>query len=677
LEIFSEYQHLERFKIAKQAIWARFLYNHAMAYYEVWAAGQRFHGKAPLTYSSEEPLVKGTVVRIPMQNDIVTGVVERKVTKPAFKTKGVVSVFHDKPIPLELLELFHWLRAYYPAPAGLILSLFLPGAMVKKPAEFPMFTGLSEDHEQKLPPLTQEQTNALSIIESAFKPTALLHGDTGTGKTRVYVELVRKALEKNTSAIILTPEIGLTPQLIGTLEATFPGKVLTTHSHLTPSERRKIWLKVHASKEPLIVIGPRSALFAPLKKIGIIIIDEFHDQAYKQEQAPYYQTSRVAAKLATLHNAKLILGSATPPIADYWTLKSKQLPIIRMTELAVNAPSRASTKVVIIDANQQHNFSRSPWLSDNLLANISKTLTDKQQVLIFLNRRGSARLVLCKECGWQATCDRCDLPLTYHGDSHRLTCHTCGFSSATPSSCPECKAADIIFRSPGTKTLVSEIEKIFPKARIMRFDSDSLKPDRLEQHYEAIKRGDIDILVGTQMLAKGLDLPKLSLVGIAAADTSLYFPDFTAEERTFQLMSQVMGRVGRGHTEGKIVVQTYQPESPAIINAVEKQYEQFYEYQIRQREQFSLPPFTYILKLTCSRASRKAAQTASTKLVDSLSSNNTGVEIIGPSPAFQEKMNNKYRWQLVVKAKQREKLTKIIASLPANWTYDLDPAHLL
>jgi primosomal protein N' (replication factor Y) len=506
--------------------------------------------------------------------------------------------------------------------------------------------------------------------------TSLLHGETGSGKTRVYLELALAMMEQGKTAIVLTPEIGLTPQLVQSFEEVYGKRVVVIHSNLTPAERRDVWLQILAATTPLVVIGPRSALFSPLANIGLIVLDEAHDVAYKQEQAPHYLASRVAATLARLHGAKLILGTATPLITDYFTFTSKQLPVLRMQHLAT-AGQRHALQTNVVNLRETGLFTRSRWLSDSLLQAIETNLSKHEQSLVFLNRRGTARLVLCQQCGWQALCPRCDLPLTYHGDTHSLRCHTCGHRETTPAACPVCKATDIVFRNIGTKSLLDELRRLFPKARIQRFDSDNKKSERLEVNYTAVRDGEVDILVGTQLLTKGLDLPKLSVVGIVLADSGLYFPDYTAEERTYQMLSQVMGRVGRGHRAGTVIIQTYHPESPTIQAALTKDFPGFYQSQIKERELYGFPPFYYVLKISCTRASRKSAEQASGKVAELLRQTVPQIEVIGPTPAFSEKTNGKYTWQLIVKAKARQRLLEAIKHVPANCSYDIDPLHLL
>ena len=407
----------------------------------------------------------------------------------------------------------------------------------------------------------------------------------------------------------------------------------------------------------------------------MIVVDEAHDQAYKQEQAPYYHALRVAGQLAHIHKAKLILGSATPTIAEYALAKAKKIPIIRLVEKP--AGKNTEKQISLVDLKDREQFGSNPHLSSLLLGEMQKTLNNKSQILILLNRRGTARLMLCQSCGWQALCPNCDLPLTYHADKHRLQCHTCGHTARVTSSCPDCHGTELIFKGIGTKSLTDELRKAFPDARIQRFDTDNVKAERLEQHFPAIANGDVDILVGTQMLAKGLDLPNLTLVGVVVADTNLYFPDYTAEEQTYQLLTQVIGRVGRGHKAGTVVIQSYSPKSTAIQAALKQDWDSFYAQQIDERQIYGFPPFYHTLKLSCTRATSASAQTTAQKLADSLRHSGLRIEIIGPAPSFYERVGGKYRWQLIIKAKQRGELLKVLNLLPANWTHDLDPLNLL
>jgi primosomal protein N' (replication factor Y) len=416
-------------------------------------------------------------------------------------------------------------------------------------------------------------------------------------------------------------------------------------------------------------------LFVPLKDIGLVVVDEAHDSAYKQDQAPRYNTLRVASKVAQLHHSRLVFGSATPLISEYYVATKKNVPIVRMQGLATSS-EHSTPEIIVVDATKREEYSRDPYLSTPLLNAIKNSLAEKTQSLIFLNRRGTARLVLCQNCGWQALCPNCDLPLTYHGDKHLMRCHTCGYAQNIVLNCPVCSSVDIIFRSIGTKALTASLEKLFPEARIERFDADNAKTDRLESNFEAVHSGEIDILVGTQLLIKGHDLPQLGLVGVVAADSSLYFPDYTAEEQTYELLTQVIGRVGRGHRRGTAIIQSYHPDSAALGAAITKDWDSFYHQQLEERRLFLFPPFCHILKLSCARKSSTSAQKSAQSLANTLKKSK-GLIISGPSPAFIEHRLGLYHWQIVVKAKQRAHLLDVVEKLPANWTYDLDPINLL
>jgi primosomal protein N' (replication factor Y) len=628
-----------------------------------------------LTYASGQKLAKGSLVALPLRNREELGIVVDATAKPSFKTKEIGRVLTEQALPATSLKLLDWIAEYYPAPWGYITSLFMPRSLLQtahaKPLPLPGNATLGA-----LPPLTREQKDTLNAIEKSGSRSILLHGDTGSGKTRIYIELARKQLENGKSVLILTPEIGLTPQLIREFENAFKEQALVLHSNLTISQRRTAWLQVLTATQPLIVIGPRSALFAPFSNLGLVVIDEAHETAYKQEQAPRYDARRVAGKLAELHKAQLVMASATPPVSEYYIAEARKVPILRMTKLATNEKTAAPAIEAVL-ARDKERFTRHPQLSDDLLDALQLSLNKGEQSLVFLNRRGSARLVLCKVCGWQAICPNCGLPLTYHGDHHNLRCHTCGYTQPAVSICPECGNTDIVFRNLGTKSIVEALVHFFPKAKIQRFDTDNLKGERFEEHFANVSSGKVDILVGTQLLAKGLDLPKLGFVGVVSADTSLSFPDYTAEERTYQMVSQVIGRIGRGHRSGKALIQTFHPGSPAIQSALGKDWSSFYMQELAERQQFGFPPFFYLLKLTAGRKTAAAAQKAAESFAGELQYSGLAIQIIGPSPSFYEKLGGKYHWQLIIKAKDRRQLINVIDLLPSGWTYDLDPSNLL
>ncbi len=628
-----------------------------------------------LTYASDESLADGTVVAVPFGNKEALGFVAQKVPKPDFETKSIIRVISLNVLPAPLIKLYSWLQNYYPAGSGPSSQLFLPSALLKATADDlkPKKTGKPKS-PPGLPPLTQGQAKILRSMKSGKR--FILHGDTGSGKTRIYIERALAIFKAGKSVLILTPEIALTPQLKADFAAQFPDSVVIIHSNLTAKARRQIWLRVAAAHEPLVIIGPRSALFSPIKNLGLIVVDEFHEPAYKQEQAPRYQAVRAAGALAGFHNAEIIYGSATPPVADYYLMVAAGVPVLRLTGSASGDKGEAETE--IISLADKSLFARHPFIADRMLEAIGEALKKKEQVLIYLNRRGTARLVICQNCGWQALCPRCDLPLTYHGDKHHLRCHTCGYRAAAPLSCPVCSSTELQYRTMGTKALVETLQDFFPKARIRRFDTDLGVDERLDKHFDEVRTGEVDILVGTQMLGKGLDLPHLALVGIVAADTSLYLPDFTASERSYQLLHQVMGRVGRGHRKGLVLIQTYVPDNPVLQAAIRKDWDYFYKTELIERKTFLFPPFVYLLKISASRASTESAEKYIGSLHSKLLKTKLKVRLSDPAPAYYEHTHSLYHWQLVLKATDRKELLKAIESLPGgNWTYDLDPANLL
>jgi primosomal protein N' (replication factor Y) len=642
-----------------------------MHYIEVLVAGAMYHGDEALTYAADHPLSEGAIVLVPLRKASALGVVLRSVQKPSFVTKKILEAPSIPPLPKQLLSLMLWMKNYYPSPFGIITQQFLPKQLPKKPLAVAEHTGLLES---ALPALTGDQQSALAQVKDPG--TYLLHGETGTGKTRVYIELARRSLEQGKSAIILTPEIGLTSQLEQDFRHVFHDRVVVIHSQLTDVTRQRLWRYLLEQPDPVVVVGPRSALFSPLRDVGFIAIDEAHETAYKQDQAPYYHASRVASKLAELHKAPIVLGSATPLVTDYFMAEMRQRPIIRMEQTARSRDAKMGT-VSVVDLRDRSKFTKRSYLSDELIKAVGDALRNKEQSLLFLNRRGTARVVFCEQCGWQALCPHCDLPLVYHGDSYSMRCHTCDFKTTSPVSCPACHNASVVFKSIGTKAIVDDISRIFPDARIMRFDTDNKKSERIEQHYDSVKSGDVDIIVGTQTLAKGLDLPKLGVVGVIMADTSLYFPDFSAQERTYQLLSQVLGRVGRGHRHGRAIVQTYNPESNLLKSILDKDWATFYQQELDERKIFTFPPYCYLLKLTCRRASQKSTEQAAGKFVSELAHSGLKIAIEGPAPAFHERIQNKYQWQVVIKAKDRKELLKVVAMLPSGWSYDIDPMNLL
>lgn len=617
-------------------------------------------------------LQPGAIVRVPLQKETVFAIVYRQTAKPRFACKPITQVVELPLLPAASIELFRWLQVYYPTPIGPLAQLFLPGQISD-------ITPAAAPQTNKTKPISLNTEQAAALARISTSGTYVLHGRTGSGKTRLYAALAQQQFSKGQSVLVLSPEISLTPQLVENLEGLLGRKATVLHSRLTAKQRGDVWTQLLTSSTPQLVIGPRSALFAPLNNIGLIVLDEAHEPAYKQEQQPYYYTPRVAAKLAQLHSATLVVGSATPPVSEYYLAQQKERPIVELTTLA--SGQETTIDKVVIDIKDRSKFTqKSPHLSDPLIKAIRLALQKGEQSMLYLNRRGTARLSLCQNCGWQATCPHCDIPMTYHGDSHSLLCHTCGIRETSHTSCPDCGHADIVLRAAGTKAIADEAARLFPEARIQRFDTDNLKADRFEQHFANVQQGNVDILVGTQLLAKGLDLPRLSTLGIVLADSSLSIPDFTAQERTYQLVQQVLGRIGRGHTKhATAVIQTYNPDNATLQAALNGDWQAFYDHEIAERRQFSFPPFCHLLKLVCRRKSSSAAEKACTAFMEELVSTfGKTITVDGPTPAFHEKSAGFYQWQLVIKASKRSILIDVINNLPkSGWSYDIDPINLL
>jgi primosomal protein N' (replication factor Y) len=642
--------------------------------YEIWVRSNKYHGSKPLTYTSTQKIVPGAVVKIDLKNNSVFGFVRRQAPAPkSIAMKPIEHIFYNGmfTLPKQHIKLFSWMLNYYPNSSGSLTQLFLPSQLITTP------TPTISNHCQikNPPPLTDDQTKIINNINYNSGST-ILHGNTGTGKTRIYLELINKTLSSKRSCLILVPEIGLTPQISEQI-STFIGtnRVKTIHSNLSIKSKAKIWHEIISSNVPLVVIGPRSAIFTPINNLGLIVADECHDDSYQQENSPAYHGLRVASKLAELHDAMMVYGSATPTINDIFLAKKRNVPIFRMTKPAV-ITSTSKVDKIIIDKKNKSEFTKSKSISNTLIDKINIQLTKNRQSLIFLNRRGSARVIMCSTCNWRAQCQNCELPLTFHADSHIIRCHTCGFSKKAPTNCPICKSSDIYYIGPGTKTIEKELSGLFPAAKIARFDSDNIKKESLENNLISILNGKIDILIGTQVLIKGFDIPKLGLVGIVDADTSLSFPDFTTEEKTYQMINQAVGRVGRGHTRGTVVLQTYYPKSSLIMQAVNNKWQDFYQSQLSLRKEHNFPPFVFILKLIITRKKRESCIVASEKLIQSLNQI-PSVTILGPSPSYKEKSAGSYCWQIIIKSALRSDLLKIISILPSGWKYYIDPNHLL
>ena len=651
------------------------MYNIAMNYFEVAPTSIVRPGTDTFTYASDETLPIGTIVTIPVGKKNLVGIVMGQTTKPSYSLKSPTSIVDTTPLPIELLQSLEWLSNYYYTPLATVLQSALPRGITKRRRKSLTNTSV---HARKRTTnlLTPNQINSLEIINSADPGTILLHGVTGAGKTLVYIEAAKQVLSSGKSVIILVPEIALTSQLVAEFSQHFQDIILT-HSNQTEAERHLAWQEALHADSPRVIIGPRSALFMPISGIGLIVIDECHEPSYKQEQSPRYSALRLASVLAKHHKAKVILGSATPSVVDYYLAKEFGGQII-----TIDSPARIDAvqpDIQLVDMTKRNEFTKHQFLSDKLIDSIKSTLSGNNQVLIFHNRRGSASTTLCENCGWQSGCPRCFVPLTLHEDQHKLRCHICSFESPVPTSCPTCHHADIIHKGIGTKRIESALRRLFPDKNIVRFDGDTPDGDGVDSRYQELYSGSVDIIIGTQIVAKGLDLPHLRTVGIVQADAGLSLPDFGSSERTFQLLAQVIGRVGRSHHPTNVIVQSYQPANIAIQDGLARNYTDFYKRTLALRRHTNFPPFTHLLKLICTYKTEKSAVNNAKKLAAILQQHlPSHVEILGPTPAFYERVRDNYRWQITLKSPRRQDLIDTLQHLPAShWQFELDPTSLL
>lgn len=647
-----------------------------MNYYLVATIAHVWRQQSAFTYQSEAEFSIGAIVIVPVGKKEVPGIVIQKISqKPSFTTKSIVRLIESTPLPVQLIQLASWMSDYYKTHPAEVWQTILPRGVQKKRRKTQRKLYYPERERTKIV-LNDEQIAAITRVQNMSPGTALLRGVTGSGKTQVYIELAKRTMQQGMSSIVVVPEIALTSQLIAEFNHHF-AHIIITHSAMSEAERHIAWQQCLTSPHPLIVIGPRSALFSPLKKIGLIIIDECHEPSLKQEQSPRYSALRTASMLSQFHQGRLVLGSATPSIADSFLAQASQRPTISLSRTARS--NAQPPKITVVDMKQKESFTKHRFFSTTLLEQIESTFSNGHQSLIFHNRRGSAPTTLCESCGWTANCYRCFTPLTLHNDHFELRCHICNYKEKVPTACPTCQTTDIIHKGIGTKLITEELQKLFPKANIARFDTDTIHDQRVENRYQELYNGSIDIIVGTQVIAKGLDLPRLRTVGIIQADSGLSLPDYQSSERVFQLIAQVRGRIGRSHHASRMIIQSYQPRHPSIVYGIEQNYDAFYREAIKERKRGAFPPFVYLLKLTCIYKTEAGAIRACRDLAKKLREvKHDDITILGPSPAFYERVRDTFRWQLILKSPRREHLVNILDSVPdAKWQVELDPVSLL
>lgn len=621
--------------------------------------------------NDEKKIAIGSFVVVDFKGRPTIGLVRQAKAKNLNNTKykllSITSQLGYQSLPSYLLLLADWMVEYYRSSQKAVWQTILPSNLkAKARQDYLANHGQPKDNPDLT--LTSEQQQAYEKISGGTTRGYLLNGVTGSGKTEVYIKLLQDTLRAGQGAIVLVPEIALTPQMVERLTDRFAGNIIVTHSHMSPVERKRVWLEVLNSERPYIVVGPRSALFMPLHALGLIIVDEEHETSYKQENSPRYQASHVAAQLSQLTGAKYVLGSATPSITTTWLAREGRLQEVRMVNRALG---QKLPEVEIINLRNKRDL-----LSTELKDAISQTLTRKRQVLLFLNQRGSAQAYLCEHCGNSIRCPNCETSLTLHGDIARLVCHYCNYKLMPPAICPTCSSDKLFYIGSGTKGVEAEIRKTYPHARIARIDRDNATFDHLEKSYQKLKKGELDIVIGTQMIARGLDISGIDLVGVILADSMLNIPDYSASERTFALLTQVAGRAGRTTVAGRVIVQTYAPNHPAIIAASLHDNEAFYDYELPHRQKFHYPPFCYLAKVTYNNVSDSKALQNAEKVAAAMRQAH-GVTVLGPAPAFVRKSAGKYRWNLILKSYQRSKLIELTSSLKAGWTVDLDPLNLL
>ena len=584
----------------------------------------------------------------------------------------------------ELIEMATWISRYYLCTLGEAVFSMIPSG--RREISAGGFSFEEEVGEKKKNILSIEQEKAVNEILGAsglLRSAPLFHylyGPTGSGKTEVFLSLAEKILEMGKGVIYLVPEIGLTGQVVKSVAERFGNTAAVLHSGLTPSQRLSEWHRI-MHKEARVVVGARSAIFAPVPDLGLVIIDEEHDGSYKSGNNPRYHARQVAMHRCTKLKIPLLMGSATPSVEAWYGM---QKGAIIKHQLTKRLAGGEMPHISCIDLTY---FPGDGCISKPLEDQINKTLQQKHQAILFLNRRGFTHFFRCNSCGYELKCKNCSVPLTYHKTENRLRCHYCGWSVFPPESCPQCGSLDIGSSGFGTEFIEAETRAKFPNARVLRLDTDVLKnKDQLLTSLEEFRQGKYDILLGTQMVAKGLNFPNLQLVGVILADAGLHMPDFRAGERTFSLITQVAGRAGRYFPDGKVIVQTYSPGKGPVLYACQNRIEDFYGSELAEREMLDFPPFSRLLRLVFRSFNKAlAAETARDAIKILLNGAPRGMEIIGPAECPIEKINSSWRYQILLKGSSIVPLQTAARKLLFNYThnqnvyieYDVDPVSLL
>ena len=537
--------------------------------------------------------------------------------------------------------------------------------IVEKKIERDPFEGKDVERTEKLV-LTEEQQNAFDTISNWMDDMLfsefLIYGVTGSGKTEIYLQLIEKALSEGKSSILLVPEISLTPQTVNRFIARFGKELIAVlHSKLSVGERYDQWHKINEGKAK-VVIGARSAIFAPVQNLGIVIIDEEHDSSYKSEMVPKYNAKEVARYICEQVNVPLVLGSATPDLETYYKAKKEEITLLSLSKRANHAEL---PDIEIVDLREELAKGNKSMISTRLYAEIENNKKNKKQTILYLNRRGFSTFVMCRKCGYTVKCKNCNINLTYHSNSNKLKCHYCGYEEKVVTKCPECGSEQIRYFGMGTQKLEFEINKLFPSASTIRMDIDTVsKKNSHEQILEKFKNENIDILIGTQMVVKGHHFPNVTLVGVIAADGSLNIDDFRANERTFQILTQVAGRAGRGEDKGRVIIQTYNPDNFSIECAKKQDYDLFYNTEIALRKQLKYPPFCDIIVIGFTSDNEKTVQNTAEKIHQYLKqrviTENWGIILYKALPAPIDRIKNKFRWRILIKCIFSEDIIRLM-----------------
>lgn len=581
------------------------------------------------------------------------------------RLKTLLRALDPRPVlEPEAFRLARWLAGYYGCSVGEACATIVPSSLRLRSQDERPAAARASPPAASAPTLSGQQGEAMARLEAALhrgRPaTVLLHGVTGSGKTELYLRTIASALGAGRSAIVLVPEIALTPQTIDRFRERFGEEVVLWHSRLSARQRSTQWQRLLEGRSR-IVVGTRSAVFAPIASIGVIVLDEEHDPSYKQDQSPRYHAREVAIARARMSRAVVILGSATPSVESYYEAARGRFQLLELTE---RVQGRPLPRVEVVDMRQEWAHQRRAGLFSTRLAMALRQVVDlKEQAILLLNRRGFARVVQCQTCGAAIRCCQCAVPLIYHASVRQLVCHYCNTRQAIPETCPACHRGYLRLRGSGTERIESELHRLFPASGIGRMDADTTRSrDSHRRLYDAIKTRELDLLVGTQMVAKGFDLPQVTLVGVVSADTALNLPDFRAGERTFDLLTQVAGRAGRGDRLGRVLIQTFCPQHYAIQAACRHDYQAFYRAEIAMRRRLKLPPFVHLIELTVQGSRAERVQTAAEALKAALAgrARRARMAILGPAPHRVARLRRTVRWHLVLKGRSVDSMMRVV-----------------